>query len=74
MNIICNKYETKEIIKFMRDCSEKTQSEFAKDLNKKRGWTAKLEGGITNITLNDFIKLAKINDIDIIMKSNDSIK
>lgn len=71
MNIICNKYETKEIIKFMWDCSEKTQSEFAKDLNKQRGWTAKLEGGITNISLKDFLKLAKINNIDIIMKSNE---
>jgi len=55
----------------MRDCSEKTQSEFAKDINKQRGWTAKLEGGITNISLKDFLKLAKINNIDIIMKSNE---
>ena len=69
MNIICNKYETKELIKFMRDCSEKTQEKFAKDLNKKRGWTAKLEGGETNITLKDFLELAKINNIEIIMKS-----
>ena len=35
--------------KFMRDCTEKTQAEFANDLNKKGGWTAKLEGGETNI-------------------------
>lgn len=33
----------------MRDCTEKTQAEFANDLNKKGGWTAKLEGGETNI-------------------------
>ena len=69
MKILCNKYETKEIIKFMRDCCEKTQTEFANDLNKKRGWTAKLEGGETNITLKDFLELAKINNIDIIMKT-----
>lgn len=55
----------------MRDCSEKTQKDFASDINKKRGWTAKLEGGETNITLKDFLKLAKINNIDIIMKSNE---
>lgn len=72
MNIICNKYETKELIKFMRDCSEKTQLEFAKVLGKNRGWTAKLEGGITNISLSDFLTLAKINDIEIIMRSKDS--
>ncbi|MBS5805712.1 MAG: hypothetical protein KIC90_00835 [Firmicutes bacterium] len=74
MKILCNKYETKEIIKFMRDCCEKTQTEFASDLNKKRGWTAKLEGDETNITLKDFLELAKINNIDIIMKSNDTEK
>lgn len=74
MNIICNKYETKELIKFMRDCSEKTQLEFAKDVGKNRGWTAKLEGGITNISLSDFLKLAKINDIEIIMRSKDAKK
>lgn len=68
MKVNCNKYETKEIIKFMRDCSEKTQTEFAKDVNKKRGWTAKLEGGDTNITLKDFLKLANINNIEIIMQ------
>jgi len=69
MKVLCNKYETKDIVKFMRDCSEKTQTEFAKDLNKKRGWTAKLESGITNITLKDFIKLANKNDIEIIIQS-----
>lgn len=74
MKILCNKYETKEIIKFMRDCSEKTQKEFASDLGKMRGWTAKLEGGETNISLKDFLELAKINNIDIIMKSNDNEK
>ena len=52
MKILCNKYETKEIIKFMRDCSEKTQKEFA----------------------SDFLELAKINNIDISMKSNDNEK
>lgn len=74
MNILCNKYETKDLIKFMRDCSEKTQTEFARDLDKKRGWAAKLESGVTNITLNDFLKLAKLNNIDIIMRSKDDLK
>ena len=69
MKILCNKYNTKEIIKFMRDCTEKTQAEFANDLNKNGEWTAKLEGRETNITLKNFLTLAKINNIDIIMVS-----
>lgn len=68
MKVLCNKYETKELIKFMRDCSEKTQTEFANDIGKKRGWAAKLEGGVSNITLKDFLLLAQINDIKIIME------
>lgn len=52
----------------MRECTEKTQKEFARDLNRKRGWAAKLEGGETNITLKDFLALARISNIDIIMK------
>ncbi len=68
MEVNCNKYETKEIIKFMRDCTEKTQAQFARDLNRQRGWCAKLEGGVTNISLKDFLELARINDIEIIMR------
>ena len=71
MEIKCNNYKTKDIIKFMRDYSEKTQTEFAKDVNKKRGWFAKLEGGITNITLDTFLKLAEINEIDVIIKEKE---
>ena len=68
MEIKCNNYETKDIIKFMRDCSEKTQREFKNDKKKKRGWCAKLEGGETNITLDTLIKLANINGMEIIIK------
>lgn len=71
MEIKCNNYKTKDIIKFMRDYSEKTQTEFAKEVNKKRGWCAKLEGGITNITLDTFLKLAEINEIDVIIKEKE---
>lgn len=52
----------------MRECTEKMQKEFAGNLNRKRGWTEKLEGSETNITLKDFLALARISNIDIIMK------
>lgn len=71
MNIKCNNYKTKDIIRFMRDCTEKTQKEFAKDLNKTRDWCAKIEGGNSNILLEDFLELARLNKIDIIMKKLD---
>ena len=67
MKIKCNNYETKDIIRFMRECSGKTQTTFAKDIGKTREWCAAVEGGKSNVILKDFIKLAKINDIDIDM-------
>ncbi len=72
MYINCNNYKTKDIIKFMRDSTDKTQTEFAKDINKTRSWTAKAERDEINISLNDFLKLAKINKINIIMEKNDN--
>lgn len=70
MHIKCNDYKTKDIIKFMRDAVDKTQTEFAHDINKTRSWTAKAERDEINIYFSDFLKLAKINNIDIIMKDN----
>ena len=67
MKICCNELETKEIIRFMRESTDKTQKEFAYDLNKTREWCAAVEGGKSNVLLKDFIKLAKINNIKITM-------
>lgn len=68
MELNCTKYKQKDIIKYMRDCTDKTQTEFAKSVGKTRGWTAKAERDEINISLNDFLKLAKIYGIEIIMK------
>lgn len=71
MEIKCNNFKTKDIIKIMRDCTNKTQSEFAKNIQKTRSWTAKAERDEINISLNDFLKLARLNNIEIIMKKVD---
>ena len=68
MKIKCNDYDVKDIIRIMRDTSGKTQMEFAKSIKKTRGWVAQVESGKINILLKDFLKLAKIYNIDIIMK------
>ncbi len=68
MQIRCNDYNEKDIIRFMRDYTEKTQTQFAKDIQKTRSWCAKAERDEIKISLHDFLKLAKINNIDIIMK------
>lgn len=68
MLIKCNDYKAKEVIRFMRDCTDKTQTEFARDVGKTRSWTAKAEREEIKISLNDFLELAKRNHIEIIMK------
>ena len=67
MKIKLNNYDTKDIIRFMRECSGKTQTEFANDINKTREWCAAVEGGKSNVIFKDFIELARINKIDINM-------
>ena len=71
MEIKCNDYKTKDIIRMMRDCTEETQAKFAKSIQKGRDWCAKIEGGNSNIILEDFIKLANNYNIEIIMKKTD---
>lgn len=71
MKIKCNDFKTKDIIRFMRDCTGDTQEKFAKSIHKTRDWCAKVEGGNSNIILEDFIKLANTYNIEIIMKKTD---
>ena len=52
----------------MRDSTDKTQTEFARDINKTRSWTAKAERDEIKIYFSDFLELARINNIDIIME------
>ncbi len=70
MEINCTQYEQKDIIRIMRDSTDKSQTEFAKDINKNRGWVAKAERNEINIKLKDFLELAKINNIEIIIKKD----
>lgn len=67
MKFKCNNYQTKDIIRFMRESTDKTQKEFARDIGKTREWCAAVEGGKSNVLLKDFITLAEINNINIII-------
>lgn len=68
MKINCTDYKTKDIIRIMRDYSDQTQEKFATTINKTRDWCAKVEGGNSNILLEDFLQLARIHNIEVIMK------
>ena len=63
-------YEQKDIIKFLREATGKTQTEFANDIGKSRSWIAKIENGEINILFKDFLELTKRNNIKVTMTDN----
>ena len=72
MEINANKYEPKDIIKIMRDCTSLTQKEFGKLVNKSGEWVKANESGKTNYYFKDLIDLAKKCDIEIIIRQKSS--
>ena len=59
MKIIANNYKPKEIIKIIREWSEKTQPEFAKIINKSKDTIQSYELGRNKISLDNFMEIAK---------------
>ena len=67
MSVQFENYEQKDIIRFLREATGKTQTEFAKDIGKSRNWIAKVENGEINILFKDFLELTKKNNIKVTM-------
>ena len=58
MEFKANNYKPNEILRFMREASNLTQTEFAKTINKSRDWQQSNEYGRTNYYFKDLIELA----------------
>lgn len=71
MKINANKYETKDIIKIIREWTNKTQKEFGKDINKSNEWVKANEAGKTNYYFKDLLNLCKENNINIIITKDE---
>ena len=65
MKINCTNCQTKDIVKLIRESSNKSQKSFAEDINKTREWCAAIENGKANILLKDLVEIAKINGVKI---------
>ena len=64
MKLIANNYEPKEIFKIIREWSELTQEEFAKELGYKNYHTIKqIERGVNNFTFQTLMKIAKKHNL-----------
>lgn len=71
MKINANKYETKDILKIIREWTNKTQKEFGNDVGKTNEWVKANEAGKTNYYFKDLLDLCKKNNIEIIISKKD---
>lgn len=71
MEFKANNFEANEILKFIRQESGLTQADFAKSINKSKDWQYSNENGRTNYYFKDLLQIAKLYNIDIIIKKKD---
>ena len=71
MKINANKYETKDILKIIREWTNKTQKEFGNDVGKTNEWVKANEAGKTNYYFKDLLDLCKKNNIEIIISKKE---
>lgn len=65
MKLKANKYEPKDIMKIVREWTNKTQKEFGEDVKKSNEWVKANETGKTNYYYKDLLNICKKNNIDI---------
>ncbi len=68
MEIKANDYQPNEILRFMRQATELTQKEFAKNINKSEHWCQSNELGRSNYYFKDLLVIAKKYNFDILIK------
>ncbi len=59
MKFIANNYEPKEIIKIIREWTEKTQEKFGKEIGKSKDTIQSYELGRNKMSLNTFMEIVK---------------
>ena len=69
MKIIANNYKANEIIKFIRENSGLTQEAFGNSIKKSRNAVQYYEYGQRNYDVELLLEIAKVFDLEIIIKS-----
>ncbi len=69
MKFIANDFEPGDTLKFIRQNTGLTQTEFAKTINKGKDWVSSSELGRINFFFQDFYKISKIHNIKLIIKN-----
>lgn len=68
MEIKANDYKANEVLRFIRQNTNKTQKDFAKSINKSEDWEYSNECGRSRYYFNDLIDIANKYNLDIIIK------
>ncbi len=74
MKIIANNYKANEIIKFIRENSGLTQEAFGNSIKKSRNAVQYYEYGQRNYDVELLLEIAKVFDLEIIIKSKNEKK
>ena len=74
MEIKATNYKGKDILKFIRQNSNMTQKEFADTINKTRDWQASNETARSRHFIDALIYIAKIHNLEIIIKDKQQKK
>ena len=68
MEFKANNYNANETMKFIRQCTDLTQEKFSKEIKKSKSWVKSNEQGVSRYYFDDLLKIAKLFDIEIIIK------
>ncbi len=68
MELNAKEYKPDEVLRFIRQNSGLTQKEFAKKIGKSEFWEQSNEIGRANYYFKDLIKIAKLFNLDIIIR------
>lgn len=74
MEIKANNYKANEILKFIRQNTNLTQKEFAKTIDKSVDWQYSNECGRSRYFFSDLQKIAKVHNLEIIIKEKNNSK
>lgn len=71
MEFKANDYKANEVFKFIRQSTGKTQKEFSAEVGKSLNWVKNNEQNISRYFFEDLLKIAKLYNIEIIIKKKD---
>ena len=69
MQINVNDYKPNEVLKFIRQYTNKTQAEFANSINKSHAWQQSNELGRTNFFFKDLLEIVQKYNLEIIIRN-----